>query len=168
MYKWTICATRIYSNKCTSSCKCWKDALGCNGNNYTCQRSLIKCPRCLQDNETTDHVLSCREPGAYALWQQLMTDLEIWMTVNYGHPGLIELILVGLKKWHNQERIPYTYDILEPLLKTAWTKQKRFGWTSLIDGFWAYEWRLCQEQYLHRIRSQRSSLLWISRVQCRI
>jgi len=29
------------SNRCTSSCKCWKDEVGCNGNNNACQGSLV-------------------------------------------------------------------------------------------------------------------------------
>jgi hypothetical protein len=56
-------------------------------------QSHSKCPRCLQDNETTDHVLRCQEPGAAALWKQSMIDLERWMTTNYGHPELIKIIL---------------------------------------------------------------------------
>jgi hypothetical protein len=40
---------------------------------------------------------------------------------------------------------------------------------SFIEGFWANKWRICQEdQYLHHLRSQRSSFLWILRVQHRI
>lgn len=47
-------------------------------------------------------------------------------------------------------------------------KQRRIGWTSFIEGYWAKEWRLCQDQYLKQIKSQRSSILWMSRVQRRI
>jgi hypothetical protein len=70
------------------------------------------------------------------------------MTATHGHPELIELVLLGLRKWYNQERISFTYDILEPVLKTAWTRQRRIGCKSLIEGFCASEWRLCQNQYL--------------------
>jgi hypothetical protein len=88
-----------------------------------------KCPRCLSSNETTAHILQCRETDALSLWQQSLQGLEQWMLSNYGHPEMIELIILALQKWHNQKRIPFTYNILEPHLKTAWTKQRRLGWT---------------------------------------
>jgi hypothetical protein len=120
------------------------------------------------NDETTTHVLQCRETEALAIWHRSITDLERWMISNLGHPELCELIILALQKWHNQERFPLTYDILEPQLKDAWTKQRRLGWTSFIEGYRAKEWRLCQHNYLHQIKSQRSSLLWTSRVQRKI
>jgi hypothetical protein len=127
-----------------------------------------KCPRCLSDNENVHHVLRCTQHGAKSLWTQSIDSLEQWMTRNQGHPELIELIILGLNKWHDQHIIPYDYDILEPLLKQAYNQQRRIGWASFIEGFWSRSWRLCQDEYLKSLRSQKSSLLWISRVQRKI
>jgi hypothetical protein len=87
------------------------------------------------------------------------------MITNQGHPEMIELIILGLQRWHDQERIPLVYDILELTLCKAWNKQCRIGWKSFLDGFWVLEWRQCQSQYLHSLRSKKSSTLWISRAQ---
>jgi hypothetical protein len=81
---------------------------------------------------------------------------------------MIELIILGLRRWHNDDPIPYSYDILEPTLLQAWRKQRCLGWKSFLEGFWALEWRLCQAQYLQFLNSQKSSTLWISRAQRRI
>jgi hypothetical protein len=114
------------------------------------------------------HVLQCKQQSALDLWSKSIQDLERWMTINQRHPEMIELIILGLQYWHDQVRIPFTYDILEPTLRKAWNKQRRIGWRSFLDGFWVLEWRQCQSQYLRSIRSQKSSTLWISRAQRRI
>jgi hypothetical protein len=37
-----------------------------------------------------------------------------------------------------------------------------------MEGYWSHRWRQCQHDYLLQLRSQKSSLLWISQVQRRI
>jgi hypothetical protein len=127
-----------------------------------------KCPRCLSDNETVHHVLQCTHDEAKHIWNQSLENLETWMTNNHGHPELIELIILCLNKWHDQELIPYDYDILEPSLVQAYKQQRRLGWASFIEGYWSSYWRHCQSDYLKGLQSRKSSLLWISRVQRRI
>jgi hypothetical protein len=70
-----------------------------------------KCPRCQTDNENTNHVLQCNHSEALTLWNTSLTSLEEWMLSNNGHPELVELIILGLTKWHNNEIFPLTYDI---------------------------------------------------------
>lgn len=90
------------------------------------------------------------------------------MINNHGHPELIELVILGLQTWHSNEIIPFAYNILEPLLKTAYKKQRWIGWKSFIEGFWTTERRLVQTDYLKHLKSQKSSILWISQVQRRM
>jgi hypothetical protein len=127
-----------------------------------------KCPRCLSDNETVHHVLQCPNLEATQLWSTSLEKLEQWMTTNHGHPELVELIIMGMSKWHSQEFIPLEFNILEPTLQRAYSQQRRLGWASFIEGYWSKEWRKCQSEYLQRLKSQKSSLLWISRVQRKI
>jgi hypothetical protein len=96
-----------------------------------------KCPRCLEDNEDTSHVIQCSHPDALSLWSQSLDTLEHWMTQNHGHPELIKLILLGLRKWQFKEYIPYNYEILDPLLIKAYRSQRRLGWKLFIEGYWA-------------------------------
>jgi hypothetical protein len=70
-----------------------------------------KCLRCEIDNEDTNHVLCCLQHEALALWTKSVDDLE---QDTKGHPKLVELIILGLKTWHSNDRIPLTYEILEP------------------------------------------------------
>jgi phage FluMu protein Com len=99
-----------------------------------------KCPRCKEDDQTTLHVIRCKQTDATKIWTKSIQNLEHWMITNLGHPELVELDILGLTIWHSNERIPFTYDILKPTLQRTWTKQRRFGWTSFIEGFWAIEW----------------------------
>jgi hypothetical protein len=94
-----------------------------------------KCPRCEEDKETTAHVLQCQHPLAINLWTQSIQDLEAWMTINNGHPEMIELMILGLQQWHDNEHILHSYNIHEPMLSTAWKKQCRLGWRSFLQGF---------------------------------
>jgi hypothetical protein len=127
-----------------------------------------KCPRCLVDNKTVHHVLQCPNLEARQLWSTALDKLEQWMTTNHGHPELVELIIMGLSKWHSQELIPLEFEILEPSLQRAYSQQRHLGWASFIEGYWSKEWQRCQTDYLQQLKSQKLSLLWISRVQRKI
>jgi hypothetical protein len=131
-------------------------------------QSHSKYPSCETDNEDTNHILRRPQNDAHTLCDHSLLDLEQWMIQNNGHPELIEIIILGLTTLHNDNRLPLTYEILEPTLRQAWTKQCRIGWGSFIEGYWALEWQQCQSVYLIHINSRKSSLLWISRVQRRI
>jgi hypothetical protein len=86
-----------------------------------------KCPRCMANDEDTSHVLRCPHNDATALWNKSIETMENWMVNNHRHPELIKLIILGLQTWRNDNLLPLYYDILEPLLKKAYTKQRRLG-----------------------------------------
>jgi hypothetical protein len=65
------------------------------------------------------------------------------MLGNNGQPELVKLIILGLNTWHREDRFPLAYEILEPDLIKAWTKQRQQGWTSFIEGVWAVKWCAC-------------------------
>jgi hypothetical protein len=62
-----------------------------------------KCPHCKEDDESTLHVLRCQQTGASELWEWSIQNLEQWITNNLGHPELVELIILGLTTWYNNE-----------------------------------------------------------------
>jgi hypothetical protein len=127
-----------------------------------------KCQCFMMDNEDTVHILQCPHHDATNLWNQSIAQLEQWMINNQGHPKLIELIVLGLQSWHSSLVLPLEYDILEPFLQIAYRKQRCIGWRSFIEGFWTTEWRICQTEYPSQYNSQKSCILWISRVQRKI
>ena len=75
-------------------------------------------------------------------------------------------IVTHLNTWHTGSEQPtQTYS---HTLHLAVQQQNNIGWQSFIEGFWSSQWRAHQQQYLSSIKSKRSSLLWISKLQRRI
>jgi hypothetical protein len=66
-------------------------------------QSHPKCPHCEEDDESTLHVLQCQQTSASSLWERSIQNLEQWMTNNLGHSELVELIILGLAIWYNNE-----------------------------------------------------------------
>jgi hypothetical protein len=126
-----------------------------------------RCPRCNQSNEDTAHIIQCPHPDAVNLWTQEVSALHNWMIQSHGHPELCTIIKDSLLEWRSTSK-GYQDKPIDVILQLAVKRQKNIGWRSLIEGFWSKEWRQCQSQYLISIKSRRSSLLWISRVQRKI
>lgn len=126
-----------------------------------------KCPRCQQPNESTAHIIQCPHADAISLWEREVQTLHKWMKDNYGEPNMIDIIRDSLLEWRNSSR-GYLNVPNNALLRTAVRRQQNIGWRSFIEGFWTREWRECQHAHLANIRSKRSSLLWITKVQRRI
>jgi hypothetical protein len=126
-----------------------------------------KCPRCGQNNETTSHIIQCQQHEAVNLWHNEILALRSWMLRTLGHPELVSIITNALLQWQSTSRgfegIPR-----DQTLQLAVQRQRNIGWKSFIEGFWALEWRECQRLHLLSKKSQRSSALWISKVQRRI
>ena len=72
-----------------------------------------------------------------------------------------------LNAWHHHSPTQPSHQY-SPLLQQAIRQQSQIGWQSFIEGFWSSTWRKHQEEYLKSIKTQRSALLWASRLQRRI
>ena len=65
-----------------------------------------KCPKCQQDNETTDHVLQCQSYGTHCLWQKSMRELSTWIADNDGPTELGDIITHNLNAWRQNSPFP--------------------------------------------------------------
>ena len=125
------------------------------------------CPRCGQDNETVEHVLLCNEISALALWDESISDLNKWLGENLCEPEMKEVICLSLQAWHNGTPLPPVYTN-NPQLLSAIRQQDSLTWYSFLCGFYSRNWRAVQRDHLLHIRSSKSSLLWMSKLQRRI
>ena len=125
-----------------------------------------KCPRCNADDESVTHVLQCPDARACQLWNEEIDALHTWIIDNKGCPELAHAVTTYLQAWHSGNGFP-SNDYSE-ILQNAIREQNRIGWQSFIEGFWSVRWREHQHQYLLSIKSKRSSILWISKLQRRI
>ena len=121
-----------------------------------------KCPKCQQDNETTDHVLQCQSYGTHCLWQKSMRELRKWIADNDGPEELGDIITQNLNAWRQNSPFPPLPN--NRALRNATLQQDSLGWRSFLHGFIGKKWRLAIEQHFIDIRSQKSSTLWMSRL----
>ena len=81
---------------------------------------------------------------------------------------MAQVIVQYLNAWHHNQQYTLPLANIPPILQDAITDQSSIGWTSFIEGFWSKHWRRYQQQHLAQIRSKRSALLWISKLQRKI
>ena len=127
-------------------------------------QSHSRCPRCNTENEDVTHMIQCQADSAKAAWDAELKKLEAWMVENDGDPDMIQAIIGNLNAWRGEHPFPYTYYDNRSLRK-ALTQQDRIGWQSFLEGFKSLQWRLVQQQHLANIGSQKSAILWMSRLQ---
>ena len=60
-----------------------------------------KCPRCLTDDESVNHVIRCQHKDATSCWNTSSEDIRMWMSSNNAIPGLAEAVLMRLSQWRN-------------------------------------------------------------------
>ena len=121
-----------------------------------------KCPKCQQDNETTDHVLQCQSYGTHCLWNKLMRELTTWINENDGPPSLGRTLTQNLTAWRQNSTFPPPP--IESTLRSAVLQQDHLGWSNLLKGFIGTKWRIAVEQHFISIQSQKSSTLWVSKL----
>jgi hypothetical protein len=127
------------------------------------------CPRCLQDDETIDHVLRCSSPPVVAWRSQLLHDLrhkclDQWNT----RYGLVEVLCTGLSQWFqgdllvDQHKFPHA---VQPLVQS----QNAIGWRHLFRGRLSTDWADLQQVHLQTNPARRVSdtgATWSTNVIC--
>jgi hypothetical protein len=121
-----------------------------------------KCPKCQQNNETTDHVMQCQSYGTHCLWQRQMRTVTKWIEDNEGPQELASAITNNLTAWRQQSTYP-------PLpthrsLRAAVVHQDGIGWRSYLDGFISVKWKKVIEDHFLATNSKKSAELWLSRL----
>ena len=125
-----------------------------------------KCPRCLQDNEDTQHVLKCQGADTAELWENEMKKLEEWMQEHNIHSEIRKLITLNLNKWCRGSHI--NYNPSNPYLQLAASEQEQIGWFPFILGFWSKQISKCQRDHMESQASAKSPQLLLSKAQRKI
>ena len=97
------------------------------------EQSHSKCPRCLTDDETVNHVIHCQHEDAANLWETGIEDICDWIDNNNGLVGMSSLIAHCLKQWQHQGDYgaePYLSDDLH----LAAISQDEMGWNQFQFG----------------------------------
>ena len=127
-------------------------------------QSHSTCPRCGEPQETTAHVLQCKDESACILWGKEIDKLKNWMLSNKVNPTLCHQIIANLNAW--KYKTPKNHHLPQhQILWKAILHQDQIGWKQFIEGFWSQYWRECQTLHLNNIQSPKSSILLLSKVQ---
>ena len=126
------------------------------------------CPRCGEDNEKTQHVLTCKAISATNTWDDAVDDLEKWMTENDGEPHMTGIICSSLRAWRKGERLPFPTTEIPQIVMEAMIDQDNIGWYNFTNGFISKKWRIIQKAYFKDLRCQKSPDLWMAKCQLRI
>ena len=102
------------------------------------------CPRCGQEDETTQHVLLCRETSSTETWDTALDNLDSWMTDNNSDPEMQEVIINSLKAWRDSSIIFFT-EIINQDIRNALDEQEVIGWNNLLNGFISSQWKVIQQ-----------------------
>jgi hypothetical protein len=119
-----------------------------------------KCPRCLQDNETNEHVLLCPDTRATEHWEKLTKKLDKDLVSMNTAPELRRMIIRKLYNWRRRRRI--TAQITNKYgEREASDHQDKIGWTNLMLGRMAPEWAAAQQSYLDWLGRRTTGKRWL-------
>ena len=64
------------------------------------ERIINRCPRCDHYQETTLHVIRCKNSKSAAKWREQLSSLETWMKKQQTDPSLRTTLLDTLREWY--------------------------------------------------------------------
>lgn len=126
------------------------------------EQTHSKCPRCLTDNETVNHVIRCQHVDATLCWNTNLEDLREWMLTNHAIPGLAEAVLMRLTQWRDGNPFidsPEWDDDVTEIINS----QDHLGWDAACFGIISKQWSALQGQYLASLDRKTLGSTWVSR-----
>jgi len=118
------------------------------------------CPRCLQDNETTEHVLLCEDPRATEHFERLSKKLDLELVTMETAPEIRRTIIRKINNWRRRRRA--TAQITNKYgEREAAEHQDDIGWTNFMLGRMAPEWASAQQLYFDWLGRRRTGKRWL-------
>jgi hypothetical protein len=119
-----------------------------------------QCPRCGQDDETTQHVLQCSAPSADIQWKIRIKTLEVWLTNNHTPSYLQCAILQRLQEWRNST--PKKPIFGPASIKLIITRQDKIGWWSFLLGRVDESFESCMDDHFESKKQRNKGRPWLS------
>jgi len=120
------------------------------------------CPRCHEEIETPEHVLSCRYGDPR--FEECAPVLLQWGKKTGAAPGLMETIVEGISTWRKQPRTPQPSRryARSPPLAEAVREQQDIGWGAMLMGLQSRRWEHIQGEHFRNQGSLRSGRRWVT------
>jgi hypothetical protein len=104
------------------------------------------CPRC-GENKTSNHVIQCQQPEATNVWNNLISELKLWLLSAQTDPTITNVIFEGLSRC--QQSLPNTR------INCATTDQQiTIGRVVFLEGRAGIEWQHAQARYFSKVGSK--------------
>jgi hypothetical protein len=120
------------------------------------------CPRCHDEIETPEHVLSCRYGDPR--FEECAPVLMKWGRKSGAAPGLMETIVEGIADWRRRpssQRSRWKH-ARSPALFEAAREQQDIGWGAMLMGLQSRRWELIQGEHFRNQGSLRSGRRWVT------
>jgi hypothetical protein len=119
------------------------------------------CPRCGETNETTIHLLRCRDERALEQWDLSMEQLKKGMNATETSPKIFTAVVNRLTAWHNNVQ-PAPIDFVgHPNLLAAILEQDDIGWHPFLLGMISQKFAAVQATYYLRTGKKKTGLRWL-------
>ena len=123
-------------------------------------RHTGNCPFCNEEDEDTNHILSCQSPMAIELWEETQWAWIVEMYKRDSNPCMIMPIVRELDTLKYPQRNWPDISGIPPLIKAAIEAQRKIGWKNFLEGLIAIEWSQCQDEYYNEKKSLKTGDTW--------
>ena len=120
-----------------------------------------ECPRCLQEDETTTHVITCGDARATACWNLQIQKLRQWLSENKTSPDL-EVDLIGRLQAWRAGRPPPALTTTSAAVSEAIEEQDSIGWWNFLLGRVSRKFAEVQSEHFKSIQSRRTGRPWLT------
>jgi hypothetical protein len=113
-----------------------------------------QCPRCLQPNETCDHVLQCQDPRASTTCQEAFITLISRFEEINTEPQIQQALVMFLRWWIGENDTNVTD--FRDVIKRALEQQFRLGWDQFVRGRIVTQWAKIQLEHFVELESRQT------------
>ena len=118
------------------------------------------CPRCLQNNETTEHVLLCHDPRANEHFELLTKKLDQELVTMETAPEIRRTIIRKITNWRRRQRMAAQVTNKYGERKAS-EHQDQIGWTNFMLGRMSPEWAAAQQSYYDWLGRRKTGRRWL-------
>jgi hypothetical protein len=121
-------------------------------------------PRCGDAETHIYHVIECPQEQAKQTWEAAINKLSGWLDNNHTQHKLHQVLLEGLRAWHDNRPIQLIPSDWPGVTQTL-HDQKLLGWNLFFDGFITDSWVATQQSYLEFLNKKTTGKRWTSRLK---
>jgi NADH pyrophosphatase NudC (nudix superfamily) len=125
-------------------------------------REHSQCPRCGQEDESTQHVLQCKSLSADIQWKIRIKTLEMWLTNNFTPSYLQGAILQRLCEWRNDTPFARIYG--PGNIQQVIAHQDNIGWWSFLLGRVDESFESCMNEHFAAKGMRNTGRPWLSKL----